>query len=148
MTEPYFDKRKRRKIIGAICILASILIFAAWLFKEAKIIHFDWSFTLPAISLVAALVPVMTATVDWFDKKMVSIDNRLDALEPSILYLKEQSSTIKADYENLRYFLLRQEAKLEQVRDNLDKLPKLIAENKRLIKRLEEISISGESTNE
>lgn len=144
LTQPYFNKSKIRRIAVAICAIASLLVLAAWLFKEAKIIHFDWSFTLPAISLIASLIPVGSATVDWFEKRVNAIDDRLSLLEPTTVFVKELASTIKSEHEDLRYCLLRQEAKLEQIRDTLNKLdlPKIVAENKRLIKKLQDIELT------
>lgn len=150
MTQPYFNKNKKRRIAVTICAIASVLIISAWLFKEAKILRLDWTFTLPAISLIASLIPVGSAVVDWFERKISLIDSRLDTLEPSIIFLKESISVNKSNYEDLRYCLLRQEAKVEQVKDILHKLelPRIAAENKKLIKKLQEIELTDIKQND
>lgn len=138
MSQPYFSKRRIRRIIVIVSVLASGLILAAWAAKEVKILHFDWSFTLPVISLIAAFVPIGSATVDWFEKKMSVLDVRLDAIEPAVITLKEFAGNAKSDHEELRRILLRQEASIEYLKATLSKLdlPRVLAENQKLSEKL------------
>ena len=88
MAQPYFNKSKIRRIIVLVSLLASVLILASWAMKEAKILQLDWSFTLPVISFIAAMIPIGSSTVDWFEKRMTLLDSRLDVIEPVVLSLK------------------------------------------------------------
>ena len=141
MAQPYFNKSKIRRIIVLVSLLASVLILASWAMKEAKILQLDWSFTLPVISFIAAMIPIGSSTVDWFEKRMTLLDSRLDVIEPVVLSLKELGLSSKSEHDELRRILLRQEASIEYLKGTIGRtdLPSVLSQNQKLLEKLKKV---------
>ena len=141
MTQPFFNKSKIKSIFVSGCTLGAILLLSTWAAKKTKVLYFDWTFTLPTISLIATLIPVGSATIDWFEKKINVFDSRLDSLEPLVLNLRDSAISTKQEHEDLRRMLLRQEAKTEYIKDNLSKIdvPSIVSANKALLEKMKSI---------
>lgn len=112
-TPRYFNRRKIQSVIACFSGIFALLVFIVWAAKYFIDLKIDWSFSLPMITLIASVFPIGTAVVDWFDKKLRVLDERLDKLELSELLLKESMEDSKKDRYDLRGRFLKLEIRLE-----------------------------------
>lgn len=114
-TPRYFNRRKIQSVIACFSGIFAFLVFVVWSAKNFVHLRIDWSFSLPMITLIASAFPVGTAVVDWFDKKLKVLDDRLDRLELSESVLKEAAEDSKKDRYDLRGRFLKLEIRLESL---------------------------------
>jgi hypothetical protein len=111
----YFNRRKIQSVIACFSGIFALLVFIVWAAKYFIDLRIDWSFSLPMITLIASAYPIGAAIVDWFDKRLKVLDERLDRLELAELLLKEAAEDSKKDRYDLRGRFLRFEVRLETV---------------------------------
>jgi hypothetical protein len=111
--QPYFNRRKLRFLALCACSLFAILLVAFFLADRTTQLTFDWSFVIPTVALISGAIPIGSAVVDWFEKKLKLIDERLDALELSSRSFQLIADKSEADRHDLKGMILRLEARLD-----------------------------------
>lgn len=111
----YFNLVKIRTLSIYACGIFSVLTFILWVTQYYVHLRIDWSFLLPTITLISALLPIGNAVIDWFEKKTNAIEEQLNRLEVSELSFKESIKNSDCDRHDLRGRLLRVEILLESL---------------------------------
>jgi len=112
VSQPYFDNKSIRAILGWMCFLFSTALILVWAKQKFLNIYFDWSFVLPTLSLFSALLPIGLSVKGWFQEKIDSLESRLEEVEPSLLALRELIDFSKAQNSEIAKHLLRLESKI------------------------------------
>lgn len=108
-TQPYFSRKRVRRLIFIVGSLFALLCLIAWVIKRFADVNFDWSFLLPLLGLTSSIFPIGTAIVDWFEKRLSSIDERLDMVESAVKALEKKIEIMDNERYDLKGKIIRLE---------------------------------------
>ena len=108
-SQRYFNKKKVRNLVLVVGTSFALLCFTAWIVKSFTKIHFDWSFLLPFVGLLSSSFPLGTSIIDWFEKRLASVDGRLDDLESVVKVLEKKLEASDTERYELKGKILRLE---------------------------------------